>query len=79
MRELNVHEVHNVHAAIKFKWHINPVHVFYSAVGGFITAGPFGMGIAIGVAIAAEGTYRAHEEISDLARMYPYPEYTLGR
>ena len=79
MRKLLTEELIQVSAA-KFKWHINPVHIFYSAVAGFMTAGPFGAGIAVGVAIAAQGTYQANDQLREYAHtMGAYPEYTLGR
>lgn len=78
MRKLTLEEIEQITGS-KFKWHINPIHVLYSAVAGFIAAGPFGAGIAIGAAIAAQGTYQAHDAIKDYSQMTePYPQYALG-
>ena len=54
MRELNKLEIKEISGG-KFKWHVNPFHVAFSAFAGFLAGGPFGAGLAIGAAIAAQG------------------------
>jgi hypothetical protein len=64
MKELSTNEINEISGA-KFKWHINPIHVVCSAIGGFIAGGPFGAGIMIGAALMAQGSGQLVEMYRD--------------
>lgn len=64
MKELSSDQVMEVFGG-KFKWHINPFHVVFTAFAGFLAAGPIGAGLAIGAAIAAQGTGNLHQMYVD--------------
>ena len=54
MKQLTYNEVMEVSGG-KFKWHVNPFHVVFTAFAGFLAGGPVGAGLALGAAIAAQG------------------------
>lgn len=60
MHELTSNEVLEISAG-KFKWHVNPFHVVFTTFAGFLAGGPVGAGLALGAAIAAQGTGELHQ------------------
>jgi hypothetical protein len=66
MKELTISERMEVSGGkFRFKWHINPFQVVFTAVGGFLLGGPVGAGIAVGAAIAAQGSGNLHQMYVD--------------
>lgn len=54
MRQLTTTEVNQIDGA--FKLHFNPFQIIGAIAVGAVTGGPFGIGVAVSIAIIAQGS-----------------------